>query len=290
VEGVKVAHGQITWGWGASTLPSEQILAEIAQAGYDGAPVNLRPGVTVGQIRAQFDRAELLPAPGYLSLGGPGQSEPVTEQLKEQASRMAAASRELDLTELYVASTFPAERWSRAAQVTGENATSTEELKRLGTLLSELGRITQREGVNLCFHNHVGSTVETRDEIDRLFAQVDRGVVFQGADIGHLAWAGADVVQFTKDYASSIKTLHLKDINPKVRATGIAEHWDYLTFNRSGIFAELGEGMVDFPAIFVVLRGVGFKGWIVVETDVTTKATPLASATISRGYLRSIGV
>lgn len=203
---------------------------------------------------------------------------------------MAVASRELGLTELYVASTFPAERWALAARITRENATSTEELKELGDLLSELGRVTLNEGINLCFHNHVGSTVETRDEIDRLFAQVDRGVLFQGADIGHLAWAGDDTVQFTKDYADSIKTLHLKDINPRVRAEGIVQNWDYWTFNRSGIFAELGEGMVDFPSLFDVLKSAGFKGWIVVETDVTTKATPLDSATISRKYLRTIGV
>ena len=242
-----------------------------------------------GQSRRDDDELRT-PAPGFMALGMLGQPELTVGQLKEQAARMAAASRALELTELYAASTFPHERMALAARITPENATPTEELKRLAHLLSELGRVALTEGVRLCFHNHAGSTVETRDEIDRLFAHADRSVLFQGADLGHLAWAGEDIVRFTKDYADSIKTLHIKDINPEVRAEGIAQKWDYMTFNRKGIFAELGEGMVDFPALFGVLKSVGFEGWIVVETDVTTKATPLASATISRRYLRSIGV
>ncbi len=140
------------------------------------------------------------------------------------------------------------------------------------------------------FRNHVGSFIETRAEIDRLFALVDRSLVFQGPDVGHLAWAGDDVVAFCRDYAEDIKTIHVKDIDPKVLAEGVANNWDYSSFSEHGIFTELGEGLVDFPAVFAILKDAGFQGWVVVETDVTQKATALESATISRDYLRSIGL
>jgi inosose dehydratase len=163
------------------------------------------------------------------------------------------------------------------------------EFEQFAKTLDKVGQITMDQGVLSCFHNHVGSTIETREEIDRLFDMVDRKLVFQGPDIGHLAWAGADVVQFCRDYAQDIKTVHLKDIDPNVLKEGLENEWDYATFSAHGIFAELGEGFVDFPAVFDILSKANYEGWIVVETDVTQKPTALESATISRNYLRSIG-
>ena len=59
---------------------------------------------------------------------------------------------------------------------------------------------------------------------------------------------------------------------------------------RETVFAELGEGMVDFPAILDPLLAAGFDGWLIVETDITLKPTAFESAQISRQYLRSIGL
>lgn len=176
-----------------------------------------------------------------------------------------------------------------AGHVKPEDAMSDAEFAQFARTLNKVGEITLKEGVKSCFHNHVGSTIETREEIDRLFSLVDRGLVFQGPDIGHLAWAGVDAVQFCKDYAADIKTMHIKDITPKVLKEGVSRGWNYATFSRNGIFVEIGEGLVDFPAILGALDQVGFDGWVIVETDVTQKATPLESATISRNYLKGIG-
>jgi inosose dehydratase len=177
-----------------------------------------------------------------------------------------------------------------AGHVSPEDALSADEYKQFAEVLSKVGEITLKEGVRSCFHNHVGSMIETRQEIDRLFSLVDRDLVFQGPDIGHLAWAGADPVQFYRDYADSIKTMHLKDIHPEVLQEGRERKWNYRTFSEKGIFTELGDGFVDFAAIFGILRDAGFQGWVIVETDVTQKPTALESATVSRNYLNSLGI
>jgi inosose dehydratase len=285
MEGVKVACGQITWG---KSRPVDEILADIARAGYAGAPSGYQADRTAREIREQFERHGLAPAPGYLGLAF-WETEKRGEQL-DLAARQAAFARELGLTELYVASNLTPERRAIAGRVNLASATSAADLDLFADLLNEVGRITLAEGVRICFHNHVGSPIETRFEIDELFARVDRSFVFQGADLGHLAWAGGDSVQFCKDYAGSILTLHLKDIDPRVRAEGVAKGWDYAAFSDHGIFAELGEGMIDYPSVFEALSGTGFRGWIVVETDVTQKASPFESARICREYLRSLGV
>lgn len=285
MQGVKIACGQITWG---REYPREKVLEEIARAGYDGAPAGRFGESSAADVLAQYARYGLRPAPGYLGLEW-WNAELRSQQL-DQAARQAAFARELGLTEIYVASNLTPERRAIAGQVTAATATPTEKLTTLADLLSSVGAVTLREGVRACFHNHVGSPVETRDEIDRLFDLVDRSVVFQGPDLGHLAWAGDDAVKFVRDYGSSIKTLHVKDISPTVRAEGVARRWDYRAFSDHGIFVELGEGLIDFPGVFAALHDAGFQGWIVVETDVTQKASALESATISRRYLASIGV
>ncbi len=66
--------------------------------------------------------------------------------------------------------------------------------------------------------------------------------------------------------------------------------WTYDTFTEQGVFVELGEGCVDFPAIFAILQDVGFAGWVIAETDVTQKPSAKESATASRAYLRNLGL
>jgi inosose dehydratase len=181
-------------------------------------------------------------------------------------------------------------RKQASANVQENEKLTPDEMKQFADTLNEVGRITKAAGVLSCFHNHVGSFIETRDEIDTLFSLVDRNLIWQGPDIGHLAWAGVDPVQFCRDYAYSIKSVHIKDINPTVLKQGLAEGWEYDTYSKNGIFAELGEGLVDLVGLFHVLRQANYQGWIVVETDRTMKATALESAIISRRYLMSIGL
>lgn len=283
MEGVHIACGKITWRNGGMT--EEQILAEIAQAGYEGAPATVQPARETLDLYGRFG---LRPAPGYVGAAfwDAGQADAIFLQVVDAARTM----RELGCSELYVAPSLTPERRQVAGHVRPQDALSDREFKQFAETLNRAGEATLREGVRICVHNHVGSFIETREEVDRLFALVDRGLVFQGPDIGHLAWAGDDVVSFCRDYADSIKTMHIKDIDPRVLAEGVARGWDYQTFSDHGIFAELGEGMVDFPSLFDVLAQAGFSGWVVAETDVTQKPTAFESAVISRTYLQSIGL
>jgi inosose dehydratase len=290
---IEIGCGQITW---SRDTPEEQVLAEIAQAGYAGAPAGPSPGRTAEQIQALYARHNLKPAPGYL--GAEFWRADQRAGILDRARQYARLMRELGCSELYVAaggfdSYITASGRSRrqlAGHVGSADAMTGAEYQRFADALSQVGEITLTQGVRSCFHNHVGSVIETREEIDRLLSLADPALVFLGPDTGHLAWAGADPVAFCRDYASRIKTIHVKDVDAAVCARGREQEWDYNTFTSNGIFAELGQGSLDFPAIFTALRGAGFSGWAIAETDVTQKPTALESATISRAYLRGIGL
>ncbi|MBK9169728.1 MAG: hypothetical protein IPM24_20020, partial [Bryobacterales bacterium] len=56
-----------------------------------------------------------------------------------------------------------------------------------------------------------------------------------------------------------------------------------------GVFCELGQGCVDFPAVLRWLKGNGYAGYTLVEQDVLPgMGSPKESARRNREYLRSI--
>lgn len=294
-----VGCGQLTWNQfaahDAAAWPEERVLAEIAEAGYDGAPAGPGAGRSARQTVELYARHGLRPAPGYLA-GAFWQADQRATIL-EQAKREAAFAREVGCRQVYVAASGSdyltragRTRSQAAGHVFPEDALTDDEYRRFAEVLSEVGAITLREDVQSCFHNHVGTPIETRQEVDRLLAAVDPATVFLGPDTGHLAWAGADPVAFCRDQAARIPTIHLKDIDAEVAQRGRDEDWDYGAFSRHGVFTELGQGCVDFAAIVDLLRERGFSGWMIVETDVTQRPTALESARVSRECLRGLGV
>lgn len=287
-----IGCGQITW---PRTTPEDQVLSEIAQAGYAGAPAGPRPGSTPQEARELYERLGLRPAPGYL--GADFWRPERRDQILDQARQYARFAREVGCTELYVAAggfdyvgRSGRPRAAASGHVRPDDGLTDAELRAFADTLNRVGEITLAEGVASCFHNHVGTVIETREETDALLALTDPALVFLGPDTGHLAWAGADAVAFCRDYAPRIRTMHLKDINQGVAEQSRAGEWDYGTAQRHGIWTELGKGAIDFPAILEILRGAGFAGWLIVETDVTQLPSALESAIVSREFLRTLGL
>ena len=286
-----IGCGQLTW----KNMDEAEILAEIARAGYDGAPAAPRKGETTAETLARFEAAHLKPAPGYFS--GEFWREDQEKDFLARAKQYASFAQTAGNTELYVAAggfnQYITARGFTRNQVAGhvhpDDGMTEKEYRQFASVLNQVGAITLEMGVKSCFHNHVGSVIETKAEIDRLWDLVEHDKLFMGPDTGHLAWGGVDVVQFCREYATAIHTMHIKDIEPHILAEGREKNWDYRTFAEHGIFTELGTGFVDFPAVFSILESVGFEGWLIVETDVTQRPTPLISAEISRRYLASLG-
>lgn len=298
---IEVGCGQITWDQfrpqGVDPPAyGRQVLAEIGRAGYAGAPAGLRQNTTPGEVAALYAEFGLRPAPGYL--GGDFWRAELRAEMVAEARQQARFAQGLGLSELYVSAggfgSFIAPGGQSRVQLAGHvgpsDGLSDAEYTALASTLNVMGEIMLEHGVRLCYHNHVGSVIETEQEIERMLELCDPALVFLGPDTGHLAWAGVDVVAFCRRHAARILTMHLKDVSERVRAQGTAERWDYGTFARNGIFTELGDGDVDFPTVMQILREANFSGWLIAETDVTQRPSALESATVSRAYLRTLGI
>jgi inosose dehydratase len=158
----------------------------------------------------------------------------------------------------------------------------------LSTGLNEIGKIATENGMLLCYHPHIGTAVETFDEIDRLMNSTNPEYLHLLLDTGHLYYAGVDPLQVAKKYATRIKHLHLKNIRQQKLQESKEQKLSFLDSIKSGIFTVPGdkEGIIDFDAVFKVLAANDYEGWLVVEAEQDpNKANPLKYAKIAQAFL-----
>lgn len=151
--------------------------------------------------------------------------------------------------------------------------------------------VREQTGLRTAFHHHCAGFVETDDEVAKLLSLTNPALLGLCFDTGHFRFGGSDPAAALEKYAGRIWHVHFKDCHPEVAALSRAEGWNYFESVRHGVFCELGQGEVDFPAIVAALKRMGYQGWIVVEQDVLPgMGTPRESAVRNRDYLRKIGL
>lgn len=156
-----------------------------------------------------------------------------------------------------------------------------EDYRRMGRLLTEIGKRTADLGVPLGYHNHMGNLGQAPDEVARVLEATDPGVVHLELDIAHWAAAGGDPVDAVKRYRDRLLFLHLKDlVRPAPGGTAASYQ-----------FVELGAGTVDVRGVLGALDDIGFEGWGIVELDAVPDGvrTPRACADASQRFLERAG-
>ena len=83
--------------------------------------------------------------------------------------------------------------------------------------MNYLGKIAKEEyGIALTFHHHMGTVVQTEEEIDRFMESVDPDLVYLLFDSGHLSFAGIDPEKVLRKYVDRVRHVHLKDLRKDV--------------------------------------------------------------------------
>lgn len=161
--------------------------------------------------------------------------------------------------------------------------------KALSEGLDYLGKLASDEGMRLCYHHHMGSGVQTREQVDRLMASTDPDLVHLCFDTGHITFSGDSALSLAQTYGSRIKHIHLKNIRKPIMELAIAQNMSFKQAIEAGIFTVPGdpEGFIEFEPIFQALADSGYEGWMMVEAEQDpANATPLVYATMGRNYLR----
>lgn len=167
-------------------------------------------------------------------------------------------------------------------------------MQRYGERLTTLANRLQAEaGIRLAFHHHVGTIIETENDILQLVAHTGDsvGLTF---DTGHARFGGADPLALLKACAHRVAHVHLKDVRPTVIDHTHATNASFLNAVLAGAFTVPGDGVIDFGAVLDCLKVGNYSGWVVVEAEQDpAKAHPLTYARMAHrnvsAYLEQMG-
>ena len=156
-------------------------------------------------------------------------------------------------------------------------------LQRYGARLTALAdRLQAEAGMRLAFHHHVGTIIETGDDILRLLACTGNsvGLTF---DTGHARFGGADPLALLQACVKRVAHVHLKDVRPPVIEQTRTSNDSFLNAVLAGAFTVPGDGVIDFAGVLARLKAADYSGWVVVEAEQDPAVAP-SYAYAKKGY------
>ncbi|MGQ0675274.1 MAG: myo-inosose-2 dehydratase [Rhodospirillales bacterium] len=284
---VRIGINPITWT--NDDLPSlggdtslETCLRETRQAGYAGTEMGGKFPKRAEDMKKALD-------PHGLKLVSGWYSAKLLERTADQ--EIAAMAGHLDLMAgmgcavMVFAEGTDSNAGNRGVPASRHREIADAAWKRYGDRVTQVAEHMLGRGVRLAFHHHMGTAVQTEDEIDRLMRATGpaAGLLL---DTGHATYAGADPLKLAQKHAKRIVHVHCKDVRRPVLDRALKQGLSFLDSVLAGVFTVPGDGDVDFPPILKLLKQQGYRGWLVVEAEQDpAKAHPLTYARMGYAYL-----
>lgn len=161
-----------------------------------------------------------------------------------------------------------------------------EEWDVLTTGLDRLGEIATTYDLKLVYHHHMGTGVQTAEEVTRLLNQTTPEKVHLLYDSGHIFVSDGDYLTLFDEHVDRIAHIHFKDVRADVLEICKADGKSFLNSFLAGMFTVPGDGIIDFTQIYARIKAAGYSGWIVIEAEQDpAKANPLEYALKARRYI-----
>jgi len=152
--------------------------------------------------------------------------------------------------------------------------------------ISELSKRLYDEGIPMSYHAHMGTIIQTEDDIDRLINETN-DKTFLLYDTGHLFFAQTDYINIIKKYIFRINHVHLKDIRKKNLENSLKNDLSFRNSFLNGVFTVPGDGCIDYKPLLKLLYENGYDKWMIIEAEQDPKkANPLKYAKIGYNYLK----
>jgi len=166
---------------------------------------------------------------------------------------------------------------------------SDDQWNRLCSGMNKLAEIAAEKGMKCSLHHHMGTGIQTPEEIDRFMEETDSNVYLL-FDSGHIYFSEGtqEAVDVLIDkYIDRIAHVHLKDVRASKRKETLEKEMSFLDAVKNGTFTVPGDGDVSFDHIFKVLEESRYSGWMLVEAEQDpAKANPLEYAIKARKFIR----
>lgn len=163
--------------------------------------------------------------------------------------------------------------------------------KNVAKVVEEAARVSADFGLDLVFHPHVATYIETPEECERFFDVTSHTGIGLCLDTGHCEYGGGDSATEAAKFASVLRLMHIKDLDQRILEEARRKQ---LTFDQAieeNVFTIVGQGAIQFPRLFRVLEKQNYSGWMVIEQDVKfgeTVVRPGESVAAGLAYLRRV--
>jgi inosose dehydratase len=295
---IHFASAPVSWGvqddpGPAWEQPYERVLQEIVSAGYTGTELGpygyfpTEPAV----LNQTLERMGLTMLSSFVpvALTEPANTTTVIEHVRRVGSLLSALGAKL----LVLADRQTPERRQIAGQVpvNGTKSLKAAQWKQVARVVGEVEKAAAEFGLELVFHPHVATFVETPAEVECLFEAVASTNLGLCLDTGHCAYGGGDPTEEARKYRSLLRYVHIKDVNAGVLGEARRRKLDFEGAVGAGVFSRIGDGCVDFEGFFRFLDHSQYSGWVVAEQDVIygkTKVPPADSMHAGLDYLKKV--
>jgi inosose dehydratase len=286
--------------WGVLDYPGpsweqsyETMLDEMVGAGYTGSELGpcgffpTDPKVLAPQLEKR--KLKLLASFVPVKMTDPSASKAVIERIRKVGHLLAT----LKAPFLVMADDQSNERNAFSGRVYDKACPTlnAEQWKHMGKIVADAEKVANEFGLDLVFHPHVATYVETPEECERFFDVTSHTNVGLCLDTGHCVYGHGDSVKEAEKYKDKLRFVHIKDCDTKVLEEARRNKWTFEEAIEHKVFTVIGKGEIDFPAFFRTLAKNGYSGWCVVEQDVKFGATPIPPAqsiAASLKYLRGV--
>jgi inosose dehydratase len=268
------------------------VLAQIREVGFEAVMMEVLATQTLQDYARMVEGSGLALAPGYASIGLPGDhGRELPRGSAERVHWFDGIRRKAEESNFFGLGTVflaPEVSWEEGFVRTREAAAvgagfSQPRLDEQIEFLGEAAEVLRAEGIRAGLHNHVGTWIETEDEIEQTLAAVPADLLGASFDLGHLAWAGIDPAAMLRRHADRIVDIHLKDLDLAVAARSREVATPYSAASDAGIFLEPGLGQMDLVGALEALPAA-FDGWVIIEVD-RASMDPFASARVSHEWV-----
>ncbi|HEY4829766.1 MAG TPA: TIM barrel protein [Solirubrobacteraceae bacterium] len=268
----RLAGAPISWGacevpgWGVMPTP-ELVLGEMATLGLRGTELG-PPGFLPedpAQVSALLAKHDLTLVGGFVPLV---LHESRADQAIEEARRAARLMSQAGAGMLVIAAVQDVQ-WSAPGEL--DDAA----WRRLGEHCTTVASLASEYGMTVALHPHVGTLVETAEQVERALEVVEVGWCL---DTGHLLIGGVDPVLFARANGERVVHVHLKDVDSALAADVRTGRRSLLDATRRGLFRALGQGDARIADVMDALKEHGYDGWLVLEQDTANQAPPSGAA------------
>ena len=259
--------------------PLEVCLSETRQAGFVGTETGGKFPKEPAALAAVLKDHDLALVSGWYS--GTLISNDLDAELDRIADQLALF-KAVGASVIVYGETFNTVQNRQEKPLTSRPRLADFDVAAYGRRLTALAEHCAAEGVPLTFHHHMGTAVETEDEIDAVMKATGEAVGLL-LDTGHLVFAGGDNASVISKHGARINHVHTKDIRGDILPTIDRDRESFLDCVLRGVFTVPGDGMIDYDDVMQRLYDVGYEGWVIIEAEQDpAKANPLEYAKI--GY------